>query len=98
MFPRPDRLTHPAHGWLDAIRHGLDLVVAFATLRDAETPVDARETASADRPALTAAAGASSPAAPRAIRPAAPQATRSAPPHPHRRPLRTSTRPRRPGA
>ena len=118
MFPRPDRPTHPAHGWLDAIRHGLDLVVAFATLRDAETPVDARETASADRAAqawaasvvppataaarrrlaLTAAARASSPAAPRATRPGAPHATRSAPPHPHRRPLRTTTRPRRPGA
>jgi hypothetical protein len=35
MFPHPNR---PAHAWLDAVRHGLDLLVAFATLRDAEAP------------------------------------------------------------
>ena len=118
MFPRPDRPTRPAHAWLDAIRHGLDLVVAFATLRDAETPVDARESAAADRaaqawaasvvPPATAAArrrlalGAAPPAAgsaaPRATTSGAAQATRSGPAHPHRRPLRTPTRPRRPGA
>jgi hypothetical protein len=122
MFPRPDRPTRSAHGWLEAIRHGLDLVVAFATLRDAETPLDARETAPADRaaqawgasvvPPATAAArrrfmlaaeardttsagratGSAAPAAGSAARRATPP-----PPHPHRRPLRAVTRPRRPG-
>lgn len=44
MFPRPDRPARPAHAWLDAVRHGLDLIVAFATLRDAEAPPEADET------------------------------------------------------
>src|SRR5215470_16637454 len=40
MFPRPDRPHRTAGTWLDALRRGLDLVVAFATLRDAELPPD----------------------------------------------------------
>ena len=44
MFPRPDRPDRPAHAWLDALRHGLDLLVAFATLRDAEAPPDSDDT------------------------------------------------------
>jgi hypothetical protein len=45
MFPRPNRPDRPAHAWLDAVRHGLDLLVAFATLRDAEAPPEYDETA-----------------------------------------------------
>jgi hypothetical protein len=48
MFPRHHRSDSAAHGWLDAIRHGLDLVVAFATLRDTEAPLDADDMASED--------------------------------------------------
>src|ERR1700750_1704886 len=40
MFPRPERPHRPAEAWLNALRRGLDLVVAFATLRDAELPPD----------------------------------------------------------
>jgi hypothetical protein len=31
MFPRSERATGT---WIDALRHGLDVLVAFATLRD----------------------------------------------------------------
>jgi hypothetical protein len=44
MFPRPNRPDRPALAWLDAVRHGLDLLVAFATLRDAEAPPETDET------------------------------------------------------
>jgi len=44
MFPRANRPDRPAHAWLDAVRHGLDLLVAFATLRGAEAPPENDET------------------------------------------------------
>ena len=44
MFPHPNRPDRPAHAWLDALRHGLDLLVACATLRDAEAPPESDET------------------------------------------------------
>jgi len=61
MFPRPNRPARPAHAWLDALRDGLDLLVAFATLRDAEAPPETDE--------ITCAAGISWPPAD-TIRPA----------------------------
>jgi hypothetical protein len=41
MFPRPAHPRTPAHGWLSTLRHGLDLIVAFATLRDVNTSPEA---------------------------------------------------------
>jgi len=41
MFPRPEHPSTPAHGWLSTLRHGLDLIVAFATLRDVDTSPEA---------------------------------------------------------
>ena len=61
MFPRPNRPARPAHAWLDALRDGLDLLVAFATLRDAEAPPETDD--------ITCAAGISWPPAD-TIRPA----------------------------
>ena len=55
MFPFPNRPARPAHAWLDALRDGLDLLVAFATLRDAEAPPETDE--------ITCAAGVSWPPA-----------------------------------
>ena len=55
MFPRPNRPDRPAHAWLDAVRHGLDLLVAFATLRDAEAR--RRATKPCSQQAFVAAAG-----------------------------------------
>ena len=102
MFPRPNRPARPAHAWLDALRDGLDLLVAFATLRDAEAPPETDE--------ITCAAGISWPPAD-TIRPATaagrrraaeragrPDGTEPRAAHPHRRPLRRATRLRRPGA
>jgi hypothetical protein len=41
MFPRPEHPSTPVHGWLSTLRHGLDLIVAFATLRDVDTSPEA---------------------------------------------------------
>ena len=41
MFPRSEHPSTPAHGWLATLRHGLDLIVAFATLRDVDTSPEA---------------------------------------------------------
>jgi hypothetical protein len=41
MFPLPEHPSIPAHGWLSTLRHGLDLIVAFATLRDVDTSPEA---------------------------------------------------------
>jgi hypothetical protein len=38
MFPRADRATQPARTWAETLRRGIDVLVAFATLRDAEPP------------------------------------------------------------
>src|SRR3954470_6514610 len=70
--------------WLAGVRRGLDLLVAFATLRDAEWADDEREGLGPDSIASSYPA----PDPPRALRPA----------HPHRRPLRAVRRGRRPGA
>jgi hypothetical protein len=40
MFPRADRPAHPARAWSETLRRGLDALIAFATLRDADTPPD----------------------------------------------------------
>jgi hypothetical protein len=84
----PARLSPAAGGWLAALRRGLDVVVAFATLRDAE----------ASDGALTARvggdAGPGPPHRPRQ-RPATTAARAS---HAHRRRLRAPSRSRRPGA
>jgi hypothetical protein len=40
MFPYPERRHQPAGPGVNALRRALDLVVAFATLRDAELPPD----------------------------------------------------------
>ena len=112
MFPRPNRPDRPAHAWLDAVRHGLDLLVAFATLRDAEAPPETDETTltaglswpRADTIAPATATGRRRAAERSDHRPSdRPQrrATDGAEPpasHPHRRPLRRASRLRRPGA
>ena len=41
MFPLPEHPSSPAHGWLSTLRHGLDLIVAFATLRDVDPSPEA---------------------------------------------------------
>jgi hypothetical protein len=70
--------------WLAGVRRGLDLLVAFATLRDAEWADDARE--GLGQP----------PIASRRRPPEPPHPMRAPhPTHPHRRPLRAG---RRPGA
>jgi hypothetical protein len=77
-------------GWRAAVMRAVDVVVAFATLRDADE-------LSARVGALSAAA----PERPRFVRVATPErpARLHAPerPHPHRRPLGRPARPRRPG-
>jgi hypothetical protein len=87
---RPSRAADAAEStagrFIAAVRHGLDVLVAFATLRDAEAADGAQERLG-HHPA------------PRR-RPLEPHD--SAPPrtatHPHRRPLRPASRTRRPGA
>ncbi|MEA2322972.1 MAG: hypothetical protein QOD81_2822 [Solirubrobacteraceae bacterium] len=100
MFPRPEHPAPPARPWRHTLRATLDLVVAFATLRDAESPAEAADRLSAhpapgERP-RHAAMGfdrLSTPAS-------GPQ--QGAPPahaeHPHRHPLHPPLRARRPGA
>jgi len=92
--PTPDfaalraRLAPAAGAWLAGLRRGLDVVVAFATLRDAE----------ASDAALTARVGGDSRRGP-PHRPGARLTTTAArPSHAHRRPLRAPSRSRRPGA
>jgi hypothetical protein len=84
----PVRLAPAGGGWLAALRRGLDVVVAFATLRDA-APSDI---------ALTARVGGDS--RPRPPHRPGPRPTPPAarPSHAHRRPLRAPSRSRRPGA
>jgi hypothetical protein len=41
MFPHAEHPRTPAHGWLSSLRHGLDLIVAFATLRDVDPSPEA---------------------------------------------------------
>jgi hypothetical protein len=104
MFPRPNRPDRPAHAWLDAVRNGLDLLVAFATLRDAEGPPEYDENMPgagmlwplAD--VIPPATAAGRRAAERATHRAAAPSDVPAADHPHRWPLRPATRPRRPGA
>ena len=81
------RPARAARGLSAALRRGLDVVVAFATLRDAE-PADAP---------LTPRVGGDSQAAP--PHRSAPRPTTTADPasHAHRRPLRAPSRSRRPG-
>jgi hypothetical protein len=113
LFPtataRPSTASEPAARWLAAARRGLDVLVAFATLRDAEEPGDRRARGAAvvepwspepwgpggiaadraaerDRPARSTSGGGASRTS------AAARVT-----HPHRRPLRTAPRARRPG-
>jgi hypothetical protein len=45
MFPRADPPAHPARAWADALRRALDVLVAFATLRDADASSDGGPTA-----------------------------------------------------
>jgi hypothetical protein len=90
-------------GWRAAVMRAVDVVVAFATLRDAdELParVGAVPVAAPERPPVAA------PERPRFVRVAAPERPgrlrapeRPHPhPHPHRRPLGRPARTRRPGA
>jgi hypothetical protein len=105
MFPHPNRPDSSAHAWLDAIRHGLDLVVAFATLRDAGEPRssdgmdpgDAGHWPRADEIPPVTAAGRRRAAQRRAERNPARSERPEPPVHPHRRPLRPAARLRRPG-
>jgi hypothetical protein len=80
----PEVPLRTAGRWLAGVRRGLDLLVAFATLRDAEWADDEREGLGPERIASRYPA----PDPPRPSRPA----------HPHRRPLRAGRRGRRPGA
>jgi hypothetical protein len=80
----PEVPLRTAWRWLAGVRRGLDLLVAFATLRDAEWADDEREGLGPERIASRYPA----PDPPRPSRPA----------HPHRRPLRAGRRGRRPGA
>ena len=119
MFPRPEHPSTPAHGWLATLRHGLDLIVAFATLRDVDTSPEAgwRDADDpSDRASRTRPVAAVPPATAAAKRltghpdRGATAAARTAPAgrevgaaampaaHPHRRPLSTPSRGRRPGA
>jgi hypothetical protein len=83
--PAAEAPERTAGRWLGGLRRGLDLLVAFATLREAEWADDEREdvgqhpVASRHRPPQAPGP------APRAV-------------HPHRRPLRAAHRGGRPGA
>jgi hypothetical protein len=87
---RPSRAAGAAEStaarWIAAVRRGLDVLVAFATLRDAETADGAPERLG-HHPATTR----------RPLEPTGPASPRTAD-HPHRRPLRSAPRSRRPGA
>src|SRR4051812_11079357 len=83
----PEVPLRTAGRWLAGVRRGLDLLVAFATLRDAEWPDDERE-GLGSHPIAS-----SYPALERPDPPSVPGAA-----HPHRRPLRAARRGRRPGA
>jgi hypothetical protein len=84
--PLPAPAAPPTGRWLAALRRGLDALVAFATLRDAELDGDR----SVARASVSAAPG-SRAHAPRTSSAAAGES------HPHRRPLRGPARSRRPG-
>src|SRR3954452_17873729 len=85
--PAPEVPERTAGRWLAGVRRGLDVLVAFATLRDAEWADDER--VGLEQHPI----GSSYPAAepPDPLR--GPRAA-----HPHRRPLRAGRRCRRPGA
>src|SRR4051794_555632 len=85
--PAAEAAERAAGRWLSAVRRGLDLLVAFATLRAAESADDQRERLAQQR------------IAPRRRPPEPldpPRAAAAA--HPHRRALRAGRRGRRPGA
>src|SRR4051812_50095080 len=89
--PRPSPATEAAEPragrWLTAVHRGLDLLVAFATLRDAEPADDERESLGQH------------PIAPRRRPPEPPDPPGPAPaPHPHPPPLPAGPRGPRPGA
>jgi len=90
MFPHAPAPDTPSRRWAATLRHGLDVLVAFATLRDVGQPSTAYDAVSAG-PAgaprrVGAARVAQSVGGPRAV-----------PAHPHRHPLRPPPRARRPG-
>jgi hypothetical protein len=92
MFPTsPTVFPRSSRTWRDVLLRGLDLVVAFATLRDAEEPVAGGGDSDGD-----AWAAPSGRAPDRAVACAAGAPGNRA--HPHRRPLRAPARSRRPGA
>jgi hypothetical protein len=107
MFPRADRPVHPVRAWADTLRRGLDVLVAFATLRDADTPSDDEQAAlelaparSADRVERSAARPVRHSAGSGAAHPKTGRGPAGAehPIHPHRRTLTAPVRQRRPGA
>jgi hypothetical protein len=107
MFPRADHSVHPARAWSETLRRGLDVLVAFATLRDAHTPSDYRQDGSELAPSRSA-NGSQRGAGERSrhhARPGRAAAKIAREPggeqraiHPHRRPLAAPVRQRRPGA
>jgi hypothetical protein len=85
--PAAEAAERTAERWLAGVRRGLDLLVAFATLRDAESGDDERERLGQP------------PIATRRRPPQPLEPTRAPrPEHPHRRPLRAGPSGRRPGA
>jgi hypothetical protein len=100
MFPHDDRPDPTPRPWRAALRSTLDLVVAFATLRDADVEADAVSGDGA--PAAPRAAQSAAATGDHAQHAAAPRASGPAPAthahHPHRRPLPAPARARRPGA
>src|SRR4051794_2828446 len=88
--PAPGAPEPTAGRWLAGVRRGLDLLVAFATLRDAESADDERASRGQDPIA---------PSVPRYRPPAPVEPTRPLrEAHSHRRPRRAGPRGRRPGA
>src|SRR4051812_530618 len=105
MFPARNRRLEAPNDRRAILRRGLDLIAAFATLRDVAPPpplVSPRASAAPAGPLpgpATAAARARGDRSASATPPHTAEARPAAPaPHPHRRPLRAHGRHRRPGA
>jgi hypothetical protein len=107
MFPRADRPARPARAWSETLRRGLDVLIAFATLRDADTPSNHRPDSSELAPPRSAngsqrGAGERTRHQARSGRAAAKAARvlgdEQRAIHPHRRALAAPVRQRRPGA